>query len=106
MSDGAIPAAATRKENRDMSQQEPKKPQLPLKRSDQDRNKQQGQNPKGGGQNSSPERRTPKIPTWVVASLIIALIGWYIWALFINDFHNALDWSLGAPQWAPRQGPP
>ena len=26
--------------------------------------------------------------------------------LLINDFQNALDWSLGGPQWAPRQGPP
>ena len=37
---------------------------------------------------------------------VASIIGWYIWALFINDFHNALDWSLGGPQWAPRQGPP
>jgi cell division protease FtsH len=65
-----------------MSQQDPKKPQLPLMRPDQDRNKQPGNNQKGGGQNSTPERRTPRIPTWVVASLIIALIGWYIWEFF------------------------
>ena len=63
-----------------MSQQDPKKPQFPLMRPDQDRNRQQNQNNKGGGQ--PPERRTPKIPTWVVASLIIALVGWYIWEFF------------------------
>ncbi len=65
-----------------MSQQDPKKPQFPLMRPDQDRNKQPGNNQKGGGQGSPPERRTPRIPTWVVASLIIALIGWYIWEFF------------------------
>lgn len=37
---------------------------------------------------------------------VASIIGWYIWALLINDFQNALDWSLGGPQWAPRQGPP
>jgi len=25
--------------------------------------------------------------------------------LAINDFHPHLDWSFGAPHWAPRQGP-
>ncbi|MEJ7901506.1 MAG: ATP-dependent zinc metalloprotease FtsH, partial [Thermomicrobiales bacterium] len=65
-----------------MSQQDPKKPQFPLMRPDQDRNRQQNQNKKGGGQPQPPERRTPKIPTWVVASLIIALVGWYIWEFF------------------------
>ncbi len=65
-----------------MSQQDPKKPQFPLMRPDQDRNRQQPQNKKGGGQPQPPERRTPRIPTWVVASLIIALVGWYIWEFF------------------------
>ncbi|HET6692511.1 MAG TPA: metal-dependent hydrolase [Miltoncostaeaceae bacterium] len=37
---------------------------------------------------------------------VASIIGWYIWALFINDFHAALDWSIGGPQWAPRIGPP
>ncbi|HMN99756.1 MAG TPA: metal-dependent hydrolase [Miltoncostaeaceae bacterium] len=37
---------------------------------------------------------------------VASIIGWYIWALLINDFHAALDWSLGGPQWAPRIGPP
>jgi membrane-bound metal-dependent hydrolase YbcI (DUF457 family) len=37
---------------------------------------------------------------------VASIIGWYIWALLINDFHNTLDWTLGGPQWAPRQGPP
>ena len=35
-----------------------------------------------------------------------SIIGWYIWALLVNDLHAALDWSFGGPQWAPRQGPP
>ncbi len=82
MSDGALPAVAIRKDYSSMSQQDPKKPQLPLMRPDQDRNKQPGNNQKGGGKDSPPERRTPRIPTWVVASLIIALIGWYIWEFF------------------------
>ena len=60
--------------------QDPKKPQFPLMRPDQDRNRQQ-KPPKGGG-TPPPERRSPRIPTWVVASLIIALIGWYIWEFF------------------------
>ena len=34
-----------------------------------------------------------------------SIIGWYIWVLAINDFHPHLDWSFGAPHWAPRQGP-
>jgi membrane-bound metal-dependent hydrolase YbcI (DUF457 family) len=37
---------------------------------------------------------------------VASIIGWYVWALFVNDFHNSLDWTLGGPQWAPRQGPP
>jgi membrane-bound metal-dependent hydrolase YbcI (DUF457 family) len=37
---------------------------------------------------------------------VASIIGWYIWALLINDFHAALDWSLGGPHWAPRIGPP
>jgi len=82
MSDAAFPAKVTRKDNVHMSQQDPKKPQFPLMRPDQDRNRQQNQNKKGGGQPQPPERRTPKIPTWVVASLIIALVGWYIWEFF------------------------
>lgn len=37
---------------------------------------------------------------------VASIIGWYIWALLLNDFQSALDWSLGGPQWAPRVGPP
>ena len=37
---------------------------------------------------------------------VASVLGWYIWALLLNDFHAALDWSLGGPQWAPRVGPP
>jgi cell division protease FtsH len=66
-----------------MSQQDPKKPQFPLMRPDQNRNRPNGNNQRGGGQQpGTPQRRTPRIPTWVVASLIIALIGWYIWEFF------------------------
>ncbi|MDQ4045534.1 MAG: ATP-dependent zinc metalloprotease FtsH, partial [Chloroflexota bacterium] len=39
-----------------------------------------------------PERRSPRIPTWVVATLIIALVGWYIWQFFgPQDEGDALD---------------
>ena len=37
---------------------------------------------------------------------VASIIGWYVWALFINDFQNHLDWAIGGPEWAPRQGPP
>ncbi len=37
---------------------------------------------------------------------IASVIGWYIWVLAVNEFHPHLDWSIGAPHWAPRQGPP
>jgi cell division protease FtsH len=65
----------TRKDTKNMSQQDPKKPQFPL-------NRQREQPQKGGGAPQPPERRSPRIPTWVVASLIIALVGWYIWEFF------------------------
>ncbi len=61
--------------------QDPKKPQLPLMRPDNDRKGQQKQAPRGGG-TPPPERRSPRIPTWVVATLIIALVGWYLWEFF------------------------
>ncbi|HWV24827.1 MAG TPA: ATP-dependent zinc metalloprotease FtsH [Thermomicrobiales bacterium] len=64
-----------------MSQQDPKKPQFPLMRPDQDRARQQRQG--GEGPNGSePPRRTPRIPTWVVAVVILALVGWYVWEFF------------------------
>ena len=37
---------------------------------------------------------------------ITSIIAWMLWALFVNDFHPHLDWTLGGPSWAPRQGPP
>ncbi len=64
-----------------MSQPDPKKPQFPLMRPDQDKNRKPGSKGGGGG-SKEPQRRTPRIPTWVVASLIIALVGWYIWEFF------------------------
>lgn len=66
-----------------MSQQDPKKPQFPLMRPD-DQNRQQRQNRSGGedGRNQTPQRSGPRIPTWLVATVIIALIGWYIWNYF------------------------
>lgn len=67
-----------------MSQQDPKKPQFPLMRPDQDRARQQrrrdgGKDPDGS---QDPPRRSPRIPTWLVATIIIALVGWYIWEFF------------------------
>jgi cell division protease FtsH len=64
-----------------MSQPDPKKPQFPLMRPEQDRNRQPRKN--GDGSNGSePPRRTPRIPTWVVATVILALVGWYVWEFF------------------------
>jgi cell division protease FtsH len=71
-----------------MSQPDPKKPQFPLMRPDQDRSRKQNPNQKGGGGPQQPQRRNPRIPTWVVASLIIALVGWYIWEFFGNRDDN------------------
>jgi cell division protease FtsH len=70
-----------------------KKPQFPLMRPDQDRNRQQRQRrPDGQEDPEMPERRTPRIPTWVVATLIIALVGWYIWQFFgPQDSSNTLS---------------
>jgi cell division protease FtsH len=53
-------------------------------RPDQDRNRQKRQqNGRNGREDPEmPERRSPRIPTWVVATLIIALVGWYIWQFF------------------------
>jgi len=66
-----------------MSQPDPKKPQFPLMRPDQDRNRQQKQRPNGEGPNGpEPSRRTPRIPTWIVAVVILALVGWYVWEFF------------------------
>ncbi len=66
-----------------MPKPDPKKPQFPLMRPDQDRNRQQRpRRPDGQEDPEMPERRSPRIPTWVVATLIIALVGWYIWQFF------------------------
>jgi cell division protease FtsH len=67
-----------------MSQQDPKKPQFPLMRPDNDRNRQQRQRRGGGGDDpgNEPGRTGPRVPTWVVATIIIALVGWYIWNFF------------------------
>ncbi|MCA9835138.1 MAG: ATP-dependent zinc metalloprotease FtsH [Thermomicrobiales bacterium] len=67
-----------------MSQQDPKKPQFPLMRPD-DQNRNQRQNRPEGGGNQTPQRSGPRIPTWVVATVIIALIGWYIFNYFGNQ---------------------
>jgi len=62
-----------------MQPKDPKRPQLP--QPDNRNGKQQnGSGGKGGPQN--PLQRTPRIPTWIVATLIIALVGWYIWEFF------------------------
>jgi ATP-dependent Zn protease len=65
-----------------MSQQDPKKPQFPLMRPDNDRNRQQRQRRGGEEPGGEPSRSGPRIPTWVVATIIIALVGWYIWNFF------------------------
>jgi cell division protease FtsH len=67
-----------------MNQPDPKKPQFPLMRGDQDRQQRQQQNKNGGGPGGpgGPQKRNPRRPTWVVATLIIALVGWYIWEYF------------------------
>ena len=36
---------------------------------------------------------------------VASIIGWYVWALLINDFHAALDWSLGGPAVGPARRP-
>lgn len=66
-----------------MSQQDPNKPQFPLMRPDPNRNRQQRQR-RGGESPGGDEPRSggPRIPTWVVATIIIALVGWYIWNFF------------------------
>ncbi len=68
-----------------MQQHDGKKPpQLPNFRPGQDRNRPQQPRPGGGGGggNDQPPRRTPRIPTWLVGALIVALIAWYIWEFF------------------------
>ncbi len=66
-----------------MSQQDPKKPQFPLMRPDPNRNRQQRQRRGGDGPGGEePRSGGPRIPTWVVATIIIALVGWYIWNFF------------------------
>jgi membrane-bound metal-dependent hydrolase YbcI (DUF457 family) len=37
---------------------------------------------------------------------VASTIAWFVWALFVNDFHPHLDWTPGGPHWAPRIGPP
>jgi len=51
-------------------------------RPDQDRNRPQKQGGDGQEDPQMPQRRSPRIPTWLVATLIIALVGWYIWQFF------------------------
>src|SRR5918995_360101 len=73
-----------------MQQPDGKRPsKSPIMRPDNDRRRQsprpEGGGPGGpGGSNNQggPQRRTPRIPTWIVAGLIIALAGWYIWEFF------------------------
>ena len=61
-----------------MQPKDPKRPQLPP--ADKGNGNRNQQNGRSGPQN--PLQRTPRIPTWIVATLIIALIGWYIWEVF------------------------
>lgn len=65
-----------------MSQQDPKKPQFPLMRPDDKNRQQQPKRPGDNGRGEGPQRTSPRIPTWLVATVIIGLIGWYIWNSF------------------------
>lgn len=65
-----------------MSQQDPKKPQFPLMRPDDKNRQQQPKRSGGGGEEPGTARPGPRIPTWLVATIIIGLIGWYIWNSF------------------------
>ena len=66
-----------------MSQQDPKKPQFPLMRpDDKNRQQQRPKRPGEGGKDQVPPRTGPRIPSWLVATIIIGLIGWYIWNYF------------------------
>ncbi len=65
-----------------MSQQDPKKPQFPLMRPDDKNRQQQQKRPGENGRGSEPQKTGPRIPTWLVATVIIGLIGWYIWNSF------------------------
>ena len=66
-----------------MSQQDPKKPQFPLMRpDDKNRQQQRPKRPGDGGKDQVPQRTGPRIPSWLVATIIIGLIGWYIWNYF------------------------
>lgn len=64
-----------------MSQKDPKKPQFPLMRPDNDRNRVP-RRPGGQKDSGEPQKSGPKIPTWVVATIILLLIGWYLWNFF------------------------
>ena len=63
-----------------MSQQDPNKPQFPLMRPDDKDRQKQPKRP--GGEEPGAPRTGPRIPTWLVATIIISLIGWYIWNSF------------------------
>lgn len=65
-----------------MSQQDPKKPQFPLMRPDDKNRQQQQKRQRGEGGEPGTPRPGPRIPTWLVATVIIGLIGWYIWNSF------------------------
>ncbi len=65
-----------------MSQQDPKKPQFPLMRPDDRDGQKQQQQKRSGGDGPETPRPGPRIPTWLVAAIIIGLIGWYIWNSF------------------------
>lgn len=50
-------------------------------RPEQDKNRKPRKNG-DGSDGSEPSRRSPRIPTWVIATVILALVGWYVWELF------------------------
>lgn len=65
-----------------MSQQDPKKPQFPLMRPDKDDRNRSSRPKRQGGNGGEEKPAGPRIPTWVVATVILALLGWYIFNFF------------------------
>ncbi len=82
-------------------------PKSPIMRPENGRDKRrQNQRPDGGapGGPAGPQRRSPRIPTWIVVGLIIALAGWYIYEFFgpnqdeepLEIVYSAVEQQVGA----------
>ncbi|CAN5534616.1 hypothetical protein BH23CHL5_BH23CHL5_15380 [soil metagenome] len=46
-------------------------------------NRQQEEKPKTGKEPKGDEKPRPKVPSWIIGALIIALIGWYVYQYFL-----------------------